>query len=416
MASGSMMIDAAPSVARLDQSKTDAMNAASFEARITASVVGGADNTTSGYDDLCRRAVFAPSQSASWVSSWIAECRPDFLIATLYLDEQPILALSLEVVSAGPFRIAQFMGGRHANGNFPATDIERLPREMKQPLALLLEAISRQRPDIDVISLNRLLPELDGRPNPFLAFPSSISPNVSLAVDLTGGFEALLQRPNGVRKQKKHRSQGRKLESFGPCRRIEAKTSQEVGVLLDAFFAMKDARFRKMGIANVFAAPEVRSFFVKLFVDALSEPTAPFVLHGLEVGGTLRAVTGSSRCGSRLICEFGSITDDELAHASPGGFLFFDNIREACEQSFAVYDFSVGDEPYKRNWCDLEIQHRDVLLPLTMKGRAFAFGLHQNARLTAYIKSNPAIWRLMKSVRRKAIGHSANQPDSREDG
>jgi CelD/BcsL family acetyltransferase involved in cellulose biosynthesis len=283
-------------------------------------------------------------------------------------------------------------------------------------LALLLEAISRQRPDIDVISLNRLLPELDGRPNPFLAFPSSISPNVSLAVDLAGGFEALLQRPNGVRKQKKHRSQGRKLESFGPCRRIEAKTSQEVGVLLDAFFAMKDARFRKMGIANVFAAPEVRSFFVKLFVDALSETRPSFVLHGLEVGGILRAVTGSSRCGSRLICEFGSITDDELAHASPGGFLFFDNIREACEQGFAVYDFSVGDEPYKRNWCDLEIQHRDVLLPLTMKGRAFAFGLHQNARLTAYIKSNPAIWRLMKSVRRKAIGQSANQPDSREDG
>lgn len=416
MASGSMMIDAAPSVARLDQSKTDAMNAASFEARITASVVGGADNATSGYDDLCRRAVFAPSQSASWVSNWIAECRPDFLIATLYLDEQPILALSLEVVSAGPFRIAQFMGGRHANGNFPATDIERLPREMKRSLALLLEAISRQRPDIDVISLNRLLPELDGRPNPFLAFPSSISPNVSLAVDLAGGFEALLQRPNGVRKQKKHRSQGRKLESFGPCRRIEAKTSQEVGVLLDAFFAMKDARFRKMGIANVFAAPEVRSFFAKLFVDALSETHPPFVLHGLEVGGILRAVTGSSRCGSRLICEFGSITDDELAHASPGGFLFFDNIREACEQGFAVYDFSVGDEPYKRNWCDLEIQHRDVLLPLTMKGRAFAFGLHQNARLTAYIKSNPAIWRLMKSVRRKAIGQSANQPDNREDG
>jgi CelD/BcsL family acetyltransferase involved in cellulose biosynthesis len=51
-----------------------------------------------------------------------------------------------------------------------------------------------------------------------------------------------------------------------------------------------------------------------------------------------------------------------------------------------------------------------------MKGRAFAFGLQQNARLTAYIKNNPAIWQLMKRVRRKAIGQSTNQPDSREDG
>ncbi len=410
------MIDAAPSVARLDQSKTDAVNAASFEARITASVECTADAAIAGYQDLCRRAAFAPSQSAVWVSNWIAECKPDFLIATLYVDDRAVLALPLEVVSTGPFRIAQFMGGRHANGNFPASDLERLPREMTRPLALLLEAISSQRPDIDVISFNRLLPELDGRPNPLLAFPSSSSPNVSLGVDLAGGFEALLQRPNGVRKHKKHRWQARKLEAFGPCERIEAQTPEEVVTLLDAFFAMKDARFRKMGIANVFAAPEVRSFFVRLFVDASSHPQPAFVLHGLEVGGSLRAVTGSSRCGRRLICEFGSITDDELAHASPGGFLFFDNIREACEQGFAIYDFSVGDEPYKRNWCDLEIQHRDVLLPLTMKGRAFAFGLHQNARLTAYIKNNPAIWNLMKRVRRKTIGQSANQPESREDG
>lgn len=410
------MIDAAPPVARLGQSKTEAVNAASFEARIAASVECAPDAAVAGYRDLCQRAAFAPSQSASWVSNWIAECKPDFLIATLYSNDHPVLAVPLEVISAGPFRIAQFMSGRHANGNFPAADLERLPKDMTRSLNLLLEAVTSRRPDIDVISLNRLLPELDGRPNPFLVFPSSASPNVSLAVDLTGGFEALLERPNGVRKRKKYRSQARKLEAFGPCRRIEAKTPAEVIALLDAFFAMKDARFRKMGIANVFAAPEVRSFFVKLFVDALSEPTAPFVLHGLDVGGTLRAVTGSSRCGTRLICEFGSITDDELAHASPGGFLFFDNIREACEQGFSIYDFSVGDEPYKRNWCDLEIQHREVLLPLTMKGRAFAFGLHQNARLTAYIKSNPAIWQLMKRVRRKAIGQSSAKPESRDEG
>ena len=35
--------------------------------------------------------------------------------------------------------------------------------------------------------------------------------------------------------------------------------------------------------------------------------------------------------GNTLICEFGAIAEDELAHASPGDFLFFDNIREACE-------------------------------------------------------------------------------------
>ena len=212
------------------------------------------------------------------------------------------------------------------------------------------------------------------------------SPNLSLAVDLGGGFDALLLRASGKRKRKKHRSQMRKFEAVGSHRRIEAETPDEVNRLLDAFFEMKEFRFRKMGIANVFGDEQVRAFFRALFTDALAEDKPSFVLHGLEVAGKLRAVTGSSRSGKRLICEFGAIAEDDLGHTSPGDFLFFDNIQEACETGFAVYDFSVGDEPYKRLWCDIETQHFEVLIPLTLKGRALALdaaarradqGLHQ---------------------------------------
>jgi CelD/BcsL family acetyltransferase involved in cellulose biosynthesis len=88
---------------------------------------------------------------------------------------------------------------------------------------------------------------------------------------------------------------------------------------------MKEFRFRKMGIANVFGDSPVRTFFRSVFVEALAEDRPPFVLHGLEVAGKLRAVTGSSRSGKRLICT--CVADDELGHTSPGDFLFFDNLR-----------------------------------------------------------------------------------------
>jgi CelD/BcsL family acetyltransferase involved in cellulose biosynthesis len=162
-----------------------------------------------------------------------------------------------------------------------------------------------------------------------------------------------------------------------------------------------------MGIANVFGEPEVRAFFRALFGEALSDDKPSFVLHGLEVAGKLRAVTGSSRSGKRLICEFGAIADDDLAHASPGDFLFFDNIEEACGSGFDVYDFSVGDEPYKRLWCDIETQHFEVLIPLTVKGRALVFVLRQSARLKAFVKNSPTIWKLTKMLRRKTAGQAA---------
>ncbi|TIX05388.1 MAG: GNAT family N-acetyltransferase, partial [Mesorhizobium sp.] len=70
-------------------------------------------------------------------------------------------------------------------------------------------------------------------------------------------------------------------------------------------------------------------------------------------------------------------------------------------------DFSVGDEPYKRLWCDIETQHFEVLVPLTLKGRALALALRQGARTKAIIKNSPLIWKLTKMLRRKAAGQAA---------
>ncbi len=135
----------------------------------------------------------------------------------------------------------------------------------------------------------------------------------------------------------------------------------------------------------------------------------------MDVGGTLRAVTGSSRRGKTLICEFGAIVEDELAHASPGDFLFFENIREACRDGFAIYDFSVGDELYKRLWCDLESQHMDAVVPLTAKGRLLALQTRLRARTKAFIKNSPLIWKITKALRRRAVGQTSAAPEPADD-
>ncbi|RWD92752.1 GNAT family N-acetyltransferase [Mesorhizobium sp.] len=401
------MVDAAASFDgnRVAANEAPARAPASNQTRLTAAVSDGAG--LADYAQFCASALFAPAQSASWVRNWAAETKADMVVATLNAEGRPVLVLALEVVRRGLFQVARFAGGRHANGNFPAADQRSLQRIDGSAIRSLLSAIAKARPDIDLVALERLLPDLDGVANPLAALPNFPSPNLALAVDLDGGFDALLSRASGKRKRKKHRSQTRKFEAVGSFGRIEARSREEVDRLLDAFFDMKEVRFAKMGIANVFGGAEVRAFFRALFADALAEQRPSFLLHGLEVAGKPRAVTGSSRSGKRLICEFGAIAEDDLAFTSPGDFLFFDNIQEACELGFDVYDFSVGDEPYKRLWCDIEVQHFEVLAPLTLKGRALATGLRQGARAKAFIKNNPTVWKLTKMLRRKAAGQAA---------
>ena len=269
------------------------------------------------YAELARKGLHAPAQHPLWIEEWVTNTSPDgFVAMVVEPNGRPVYALALEVVRAGPFRIARFMSGRHANGNFPAADPAFVAAGRFSAEAIL-SAIRRARPDVDALVLERLLPELGGLTNPLLALPHFSSPNLSLAVSLEGGFEALLSRFSGKRKRKKHRSQTRKFEAAGGFRRIEARTKDEVLRLLDAFFAMKEFRFRKMGIANVFGDAEVQAFFRSLFIDALRESPPPFVLHALEVGGKLRAVTGSSLSAKRLVCEFGAIAEDDLGAYEP---------------------------------------------------------------------------------------------------
>ena len=265
-------------------------------------------------------------------------------------------------------------------------------KRRRADIRALVAAIARARPDIDLIAFDRLASAIGGIANPLLLLPHLPSPNLSLAVGLDGGFDALLSRASGKRKRKKHRSQTRKFEAAGGFRRIEAKTEAETNALLDAFFDMKERASARWASPMCSAKPRCGPSSARIFADALKEPTPSFVLHALEVGGKIRAATGSSRSAERLICEFGAIAEDDVAFASPGEFLFFDNIKEACEQGYAIYDFSVGDEPYKRLWCDLEIRQFDVAGAADGQGprRRRRHAAHQPGK--SFVKNNRLVW------------------------
>ena len=60
----------------------------------------------------------------------------------------------------------------------------------------------------------------------------------------------------------------------------------------------------------------------------------------------------------------------------------------------------MGDEPYKRLWCDIETHHMDVLVPLTFKGKLFAASMRSLTVLNTRIKNSPAAWRFARELRR----------------
>jgi len=360
-----------------------------------------------GYEALARDATFAPAQDATWLRAWFASLGAEALAVVLYDRNRAVLGLALEVVRSGPFRIARLAGGAHANGNFPPLTRS----DADAPLASFVQALPRlladARPGIDLLMLERLVPRWQGRTNPFMALRHTPSPNVALAIDLSPGFNGVLDRSHGARRRKRYRYQTRRFSEVGAIRRIRPANAKEAIAVVNAFFSMKGERLRRMGIADTFADEPVRAFFRRLFSDAAETPKPLFRLDALEVAGKLRAITGSSVSGDRLICDFAAIADDDLTGYSPGDYLFYGNIEEACHEGFATYDFGVGDEPYKRHWCDLETRHFDVRIPLNAKGRLLAAMLDGEAALKTTIKRSPVLWRILKRLRGALRGSAA---------
>ncbi|WP_011580497.1 GNAT family N-acetyltransferase [Chelativorans oligotrophicus] len=372
----------------------------------SARILVAEEEALEAYRSACQGAVFAPPQSPLWARAWLRGQGRNGLIALIQRRGAPALALALEVVAIGPLRIARFAGGRHANGNFPAVNPNAFADGADQAAAVraLIGALQSGRPEIDMLAFERQREAFQQCANPLLAFPHSASPNLSLAVDLSEGFDKLLRD-----KRRRRRRQLRQMEAAGGYRRLTAASKEEVEEVLELLFAWKSVRLNRMGVHDIFGSDQVRASFRRLFVSALEEPQPSFFLHALEVGGKIRAITCSSRTAESIICEISTFCEDELAYASPGDFLFYENIAEAAAEGLAFYDFGVGDELYKRLWCDVETRHADVFIGLTPLGRAAAQANFAVAGVKRAIKQNPTLAKLARRARQMSAKSQAQE-------
>ena len=76
-----------------------------------------------------------------------------------------------------------------------------------------------------------------------------------------------------------------------------------------------------------------------------------------------------------------------------------DLLRTAIERGCATFDFTIGDERYKQEWCDTKIVLFDHVAPVTVRGIPAAFQFAAVGRIKHFIKQTPALWDAVYKVR-----------------
>jgi CelD/BcsL family acetyltransferase involved in cellulose biosynthesis len=342
-----------------------------------------------------------------WLAHWATHVNNNIAIVTATRNGRLVLALALEVIKQSGLHVARFVGGHHANGNFPAM-CHAFTQAEAEALLEQLQAQLRHKPwSVDVIVLERQLAELGGINNPLLAKGQSKSPNISLHLNVDQSFDAVLDTTRSAkRKRKRHRSQQRKYQAAGGFSVSNPVAKEFAASLLDQYFAMKAYQLKNIGASNTFRNVNEQAFFKALFSDPTPHPDHDFYLSSLDVGGKIRAIHGSCLHGLRQMVQFTAFSDDELNKTSPGDFLNFALIEAACQSKTQIYDLGVGDEAYKRSWCDVETWHYDAVIGITLRGKLAKLQLDAVRCAKRCIKNNQHLWSFARRIRKLRAGRN----------
>lgn len=252
-----------------------------------------------------------------------------------------------------------------------------------------------------LLRLNNQLFDLPTGPNPMLSLPKQTSVNHFFEMDISKGIDAVLELGNAKRKRKLYRRQVRVGDDNGGSELFIPQTEEEINASIDDFLIQKAARFKEMGVEDVFADDGTRDFLRQLALAPMQDGVQPLRIFELRIGGKTRAMYGCGIHGDYCQSCINSVTYDDLAHISPGEMVLYMMIEHLVEEGFDKFDLGVGDERYKISWCRTATDLFDTISPLSVSVIPIMFAMKSKLKLKAFIRGNNVIWPYFKKMRKK---------------
>ncbi len=351
-------------------------------------------------------------QTFDWVSKWqrhiggVGGTRPAIVVGRDAAGAIDFI-FPLAIESTGGVRRLTWLGAALCDYNGPMLSRGFTRRigaafpPLWRKIVRLLQAEAKFA--FDFIDLPKMLSTVGGQPNPFFAL--DVHPNASGAYVATLGetwdvwYAAVRSGPT----RKKERKQLKQLGEHGAVRYVEPAVKADTVATMRTLFEQKSRSFRKLGVRDNFARRGYRDFYLDLTTD----PTVSRLVHvsRLDVGETIAAASLGLRFGDQYYLVLSSYQDGELSRFGPGRAHLNELLHHAIDAGMRRFDFTIGDEPYKRDYSDVVVRPHDHLAGVTLRGKAVVGAYLAFRAAKRLIKQTPALWSLYSRLRSLRGGH-----------
>jgi CelD/BcsL family acetyltransferase involved in cellulose biosynthesis len=309
----------------------------------------------------------------------------------------PTAFLPLALCRYGPWRVAQFLGGKHSNYNLGLFRSDALFDAEDLRLLLLAAAAHGRKPHL--YFLTSLPLRFNNAINPLAQLPNRPAADSAHMTRLAEDGAAFLTKTLSGETRKKLRNKNKRLAALAPLRYFRARNPAEAELILDAFFKQKRQSYATY--ADEAQLPATKAFFTEITAFGPEGGQPAVELHALAQGDKIIATFAAGLYRGRLQGMFNSFdAAPEIARSSPGDLLLTHVIRDACACKLAAFDLGLGDARYKAIFCNEVEPMVDALPPTGLAGQTAKLVLSAALAAKHAVKSNPRLRSLIKSLSR----------------
>ena len=359
-----------------------------------------------------------PFQTFDWLAAWqrnigaLERVTPAIVVGRR--GGQPLFVLPL-AVEPGIVRRLKLLGQALGDYNAPllARDFSRIvTRDAFGPIWRDVLRLIGDTPTLrhDMVVLEKMPKAVGTQGNPMLSLDVHFNPSGAYETTLGGNWETFYTAKRSSATRRRDRTKLKRLGEIGEVRFIDPKGKDEIARTLETLVVQKEKSFARMGVPNMFARPGHAAFFRDI---AAGESTRGLVhLSRLDVGDTWAAVNLGLTFGDCYYHVLASYDDGEVSRFGPGAAHLRELLQYAIKRGCKRFDFTIGDEPYKRDWCETEQQLFDHSAAVTLRGRpaaALALGWRRAKRA---IKQSAPLWNAVVRVRTTVAALRKRKPEA----
>ena len=342
------------------------------------------------FEEDCEHWVF---QCYDWLAHWqrtTGSNKPSIEPIVLVVTDQdkPVALFPFGIRCTAGIRVLEFLGGTQADYNAPLINPAYFARGL---LEEIWREAQKKLPPHNVRSFIRLTAVFNNCANPWPAMLDARLSSSAYSTSLPQTIPALGERISARRRADSKR-QLKRLSALGHPQFFFAESDAAHCHIIETMILQKKQRYRETGVRDIFSEQVTQDFYLNL--SGKLGKAGRIHVSALSLNGEILATHWGAIYGDRYYWLMPAYAGGKWTNFSAGRLLLEHEMRWAIENGLKIFDFTTGEEEYKKLLCDRQLLIYDRVDYFSITGLVFVY----IQRSIACLKSNPTTRKLITSA------------------